>query len=628
MPRIIVHKNGQTTEKEIQDNITLLEALRMTGNFPPSPCNGKGTCGKCRVLVNRGVNFYTGQEKKILSSEEIKKGIHLSCMIRVNEDIEVTLPDTSGKASILTAAEITHVSGIPVVTKKFSTLPAPSINDQMPDDKRVSQAVFDGANSLTNKRSRLNDEYTFKNLPLEVLQRLPDILRKDGYEITITKVMDEITGVESGNTSNTLYGIAVDIGTTTLAAYLYDISSKKLLSVASSLNPQGKYGADVISRIEYTMRDENNLKEMSSLIRSAINELISELALSASIRHTDVYAVSLCGNTTMLHFALGLPARNIALAPFIPATLSSFLLKPDELNLSINSSGRIIVLPSVSAYVGADTVAAVLSTGVHKKKNISLLVDIGTNGEIVLGNNSFIYACSTAAGPAFEGANIACGTGGIEGAISEVFVTNEGTLRINTIGNQKAVGICGSGLIDAIACMLDAGIIDETGRMDANNSFISPGLRSRIIEINNQPAFMLQNGSETASGDPIYITQKDIREVQNAKAAIAAGINILAAKSSIDINDIKHVYLAGGFGSFMRISSALRTGLIPQELSGKISAVGNAAGAGAIRVMLSKEEYTTACEIAEKLQYIELSSDPSFVDSYTDNMFFGIESLF
>jgi len=628
MPRIIVHKNGQTTEKEIQDNITLLEALRMTGNFPPSPCNGKGTCGKCRVLVNRGVNFYTRQEKKILSSEEIKKGIHLSCMIRVNEDIEVTLPDTSGKASILTAAEITHVSGIPVVTKKFSTLPAPSINDQMPDDKRVSQAVFDGANSLTNKRSRLNDEYTFKNLPLEVLQRLPDILRKDGYEITITKVMDEITGVESGNTSNTLYGIAVDIGTTTLAAYLYDISSKKLLSVASSLNPQGKYGADVISRIEYTMRDENNLKEMSSLIRSAINELISELALSASIRHTDVYAVSLCGNTTMLHFALGLPARNIALAPFIPATLSSFLLKPDELNLSINSSGRIIVLPSVSAYVGADTVAAVLSTGVHKKKNISLLVDIGTNGEIVLGNNSFIYACSTAAGPAFEGANIACGTGGIEGAISEVFVTNEGTLRINTIGNQKAVGICGSGLIDAIACMLDAGIIDETGRMDANNSFISPGLRSRIIEINNQPAFMLQNGSETASGDPIYITQKDIREVQNAKAAIAAGINILAAKSSIDINDIKHVYLAGGFGSFMRISSALRTGLIPQELSGKISAVGNAAGAGAIRVMLSKEEYTTACEIAEKLQYIELSSDPSFVDSYTDNMFFGIESLF
>jgi len=622
MPRIIVHKNGQTTEKEVQGNITLLEALRITGNFPPSPCNGRGICGKCRVFVNRGISSYTEQEKKLLSAEDMKKGIHLSCMIRVNEDIEVTLPDTSGKASILTAAEITEVSGIPLVTKKFHTLPSPSINDQMPDDKRLSQIVFGSANNLINYEGSINYKCDFKNLPLEILQKLPEIIRNDEYQVTVTKVMDEITGVESGDTSDTLYGIAVDIGTTTLAAYLYDINNKKMLSVASSLNPQSKYGSDVISRIDYTLTDVNKLKEMSSIIRSAINELISELVLSASIGHSDIYAVSLCGNTTMLHFVLGLPARNIALAPFIPATLSSFILKPDELNLSVNPSGRVIVLPSVSAYVGADTVAAVLSTGMHNKNDISLLVDIGTNGEIVLGNNTSLYACSTAAGPAFEGANIACGTGGVEGAISEVHVTTEGTLLINTIGNKKAVGICGSGLIDAVSCMLDAGIIDETGRMETDNSLLSQELRNRIIEINNQPAFVLLNGNETAAGEPIYITQKDIREVQNAKAAIAAGINILAVKSGIDINDIKHVYLAGGFGSFMRISSALRIGLMPEELSGKISAVGNAAGAGAIRAMLSKEEYITACGIAERIQYIELSSEPLFVNSYTDNMFF------
>jgi len=623
MPEIIIHTDGQTIKKEVQDNITLLEALRITGNFPPSPCNGKGTCGKCRVFINHGADFFTDQEKKSLSAEEMEKGIHLSCMIRVNNDIEVTLPDTSSKASILTSAEITQISEIPAVTKKFYTLPAPSISDQLPDDNRLYRTVFDTSNSLMDKKDRLNYKCTGKSLPLEILQSLPDIIRNDGYQVTVTKVIDEITGVESGDTSNTLYGVAVDIGTTTLAAYLYDINGKKLLSVASLLNPQSKYGADVISRIEYTMRDESNLKEMSSLIRSSINELISELALSVSISNTDIYAVSLAGNTTMLHFALGIPARHIAAAPFIPVTLSGLLLKPDELNLSINPSGRVIVLPSVSAYVGADTVAAIMSTSMYSKNDISLLVDIGTNGEIVLGNNSFLCSCSTAAGPAFEGANIACGTGGVEGAISEVFVTTEGSLRINTIGNKKAVGICGSGLIDAIACMLDTGIIDETGRIDTNNLPVPSELRSRIIEINNQPAFILLNGNETAAGNPIYITQKDIREVQNAKAAIAAGINILAVKTAIDINDIKHVYLAGGFGSFMRISSALRIGLLPGELAGRISAVGNAAGAGAIRAMLSKEEYITACETAKKIQYIELSSEPLFVSSYTDNMFFG-----
>ncbi|NLM28244.1 MAG: DUF4445 domain-containing protein [Clostridiaceae bacterium] len=622
MPRIIIHKNGQTIEKEVKADITLLEALRITGNSPPSPCGGKGSCGKCRVFVNRGISYYTDREKKHLSPKEMKKGVHLSCMIRVNDDIEVTLPDIPGKASILTSAEITDIPGMPLVTKEFYTLPVPSITDQLPDDTRLFRTALKNKNNITDNSGSHNYKFVYKNLPLEILQSLPDIIRKEEYQVTVTKVLDEITGVESGDTSNTLYGIAVDIGTTTLAAYLYDINSKKLLSVASLLNPQGKYGADVISRIDYTMRDKNKLKEMSSLIRLAINGLINEMTLSAQIRHTDIYALTLAGNTTMLHFALGLPARNIAAAPFIPATLSSFLLKPDELNFSINPSGRVIVLPSVSAYVGADTVAAVISTGMHNKEDISLLVDVGTNGEIVLGNSSFLYSCSAAAGPAFEGANIACGTGGVEGAISEVFVTTGGTLGINTIGSRKAVGICGSGLIDAIAFMLDMGIIDETGRITESTSQLSPELRNRVIEINNQPAFVLLNADETASGKPIFITQKDVREVQNAKAAIAAGIKILAVKTEIDINEIKHVYLAGGFGNFMRIRSALRIGLLPEELSGRISAVGNAAGSGAIRAMLSIDEYSVACETAKRIKYVELSADPLFADYYTDNMFF------
>ncbi len=617
MHRLIIHSNEKTIETTVPENITLLEALRLNGYPPESPCNGKGTCGKCRVRIHNGTSSHTKEEKKLLSENDMKNGIHLACRTHINKDMEVTLLHTASGASILTTATVTEIDGEPILTKKFVTLSAPTVDDQMPDDQRLILSATDTEN---------NTNLTIEPLSLPVLQNLPDTIRQDQYQVTIIKTMGKITGVESGNTTNRLYGVAVDIGTTTLAAYLYDLDSKKQMAVASSLNPQRKFGADVISRIDHSINNQKNRNEMATLIRNSLNDLINELSLSSSIKPSDIYLVALAGNTTMIHLLLNIDAKNIALAPFIPATLSGLVLSPWELSLSINPYGGIMVLPSVSAYVGADITAAVLSTGMQDEEEITLLVDIGTNGEIVLGNNSSLYACSTAAGPAFEGANIACGIGGVEGAISEVLIAENEEFEIHTIGKQKAVGICGSGLIDAISCMLDMGIIDETGRIvsDEEAPETISRFRDRFTEINGQPAFVITPEKETGIGNPIVVTQKDIREVQNAKAAIAAGIRVLIRESGMNINHIRNVYLAGGFGSHIRISSALRIGLLPNELTGRITAVGNAAGAGAIHTLLSGKAYNTANKIAKKVQYLELSSNVHFVNEYTENMIFDV----
>lgn len=619
MPRITVHAEKENIAFHVPEGITLLDALKQYGFHPESPCNGKGICGKCRVLVHNSIP-YTPEEKKHLSSSEINKGIHLSCMVKVYDNLEVSLNLDQRKASIITQANVSKINGNPVVQKRFINLPHPSISDQRSDEQRLFSSVKE------TKSDNLNHGDGFNNFSISFLRKLPDVLREKDYSVTAIEILGDITDVESGNTVSKNFGVAIDIGTTTLAAYLYDLSSGKQIAVSSQLNPQKKHGADVISRIEYSSKNIENQAEMSLLVRNALNDLIQQLVSEAAIQHTDIYAVTLSGNTTMLHLLLELPSANIASAPFIPVLLSGLILKPDDLNLNLNPHGRIFVLPSVSAYIGSDTTAAVLSTGMHKKPDTSLLIDIGTNGEIVIGNNSFLYSCSTAAGPAFEGANISCGIGSVNGAISGVSVTDSGLLKFDTIGGYKPVGICGSGLVDAVACMLEIGVMDETGRILNEDELADDAKKhsDRVIKINNQQAFLLVHARDTGHNENIYISQKDIREVQNAKAAIAAGINILISETGREVNDIQHVYLCGGFGSFIKIASAVRIGLLPKELYQKTKPVGNAAGAGAIAALLCAENMSEICSIAKQIKYLELSARLDFTYQYTENMFFGI----
>jgi len=444
---------------------------------------------------------------------------------------------------------------------------------------------------------------------------IPEIIRQNDYNVSLIKMGNQLLGVEVGDTSETLYGVAIDVGTTTIAAYLIDLSNGEKLCVHSSLNPQRKFGADVISRIKFTIDTEAGLVEMNSLIINEINNCIEVMCKESNISRTSIYAITFVGNTTMMHFLLKVSAKNIAAAPFIPAITSMLNANAKELNIDINPFGIACFLPAVSAYIGADTVGAVLSTGMYQQEEISLLIDIGTNGEIVLGNKDNLYACSSAAGPAFEGANIRNGIGSVKGAINSI--TLQSGINFTTIGTVSPIGICGTGIVDGVAQMLDIGIIDETGRLEekwepAVNE--QSGIAHNISVIDGIKALII-------SGD-IAITQKDIRELQNAKAAIAAGINVLVKQLGIGLEDIKNVYLAGGFGTYININSALKIGLIPSELKGKIQTVGNAAGQGAIEVLLSQDSLAQANFISKKINYIELSASKDFNDFYIDCMMF------
>lgn len=410
------------------------------------------------------------------------------------------------------------------------------------------------------------------------------------------------------------YTMAVDIGTTTLAAYFYRSDSPSLIDTQSAINHQRRFGADVISRIQNTMEHPETLSEMGDSIRQQISDMAEKFADSQGISSEQIVACCIAANTTMLHFLMKYPAAGIAVAPFTPHSLFGLSVSATELELAIHPDAPVYLMPCISSYVGADITAGMLAYNMEKAVTPQLLVDVGTNGEMALcdGKGS-IKCCSTAAGPAFEGAHIKYGMGGVAGAISEVFVKN-GQLAIKTIANEPPKGICGSGLIDAVAVMVEYGVVDETGRICDTDEYDGI-LSGYLIEIDGDPVFLL----DTDSG--IHLTQQDIREVQLAKAAVAAGIQVLMQESGINASQIDQVILAGGFGAHLSARSGTVIGLFEKELLPKIVVAGNTAGAGASKYLLS--DCRTAIEdILQKSHYIELSTHGGFMELYVENMMF------
>lgn len=599
MLKVTVKTDNKQYELSAEKGQNLLQLLRKSNIEINSTCNGNGTCGKCKVKILSGhLTAASQNEVKILSSAVVEEGYRFSCGYSVEADTEILLKQTGSQAQIVVEGRQRQIELSPIVSKEFVTLEKPALSDQTADFERVSGSLKVSQN-------------------LELIRMLPGIIRQNDYSVTLIKTGDQLLGAEEGDTTSSLFGVAVDIGTTTVVAYLMDLNSGKRIAVRSFLNPQKVFGADVISRIKHTNDNEAGLEEMHKLITGKLNDCIKEVCTEAGISNKDVYAITFAGNTTMMHFLLQVTARNIAAAPFIPAITSMLKLKAAELSFEINPFGIACILPSVSAYIGADTVGAVLSTGMYQQKGISLLIDIGTNGEIVLGNSEKLYACSSAAGPAFEGANIRNGIGSVNGAINSISLG--AGVGFTTIGNVKPLGICGTGIVDGIAQLLMTGIVDETGRLDTEwepASEIQAKLAENIETIDGMNAFILE-------GD-IAISQKDIRELQNAKGAIAAGIQVLVKQAGISFGDVKNVYLAGGFGTYINTDSAIQIGLIPSELKGKIQSVGNAAGQGAVEALLSLKSLEDADNISRKIKYIELSASKDFNDYYVDCMMFEL----
>jgi uncharacterized 2Fe-2S/4Fe-4S cluster protein (DUF4445 family) len=605
---IKVSVDNTVSSIEVEDGITLLEAVsKIKEMHIDASCGGKGTCGKCKVQVLKGnLSEPLPDESKFLSDREIKEGFRLSCMVPVMGDIDVQLDGINEKSQILTSHQGFKGTLNPLVKKKYFNLPKPSLEDQRSDLSRIVDSI------------PLNNVI----VSLALRQKITSTLRNAEYSVTAVFSGDTLLAVEQGNTENLNYGIAIDIGTTTIAAYLLKMDSGEVIDTISGLNDQKVFGADVISRIEFSMQGSDKL----GLLQEKIVNQIASLSISLSERNViskeNIYSIILAGNTTMLHLFFGVDPAGIAAAPFIPGFLDTMSMPSSELK-DFPLECIFYSLPSISGYVGADIVSGILATEMYKMNELSLLIDIGTNGEIVLGNKDKLYCCSTAAGPAFEGAHISCGLGGITGALDSAII-EDGHINYTTIGNKKAVGICGSGIIDLVAVLINSGLMALTGRIFDEDEVkdTTSSLLKRVQVDKNVSAFIVAEASVTGTGEDIVFTQLDIREVQLAKAAIAAGIATLINKAGIDLNEIAHVFIAGGFGSYISIKSAADIGLIPAALLDKTESVGNTAGLGALTCALSEEKFRITKEIVGITEYIELSTDSYFNMKYMEEMVF------
>jgi uncharacterized 2Fe-2S/4Fe-4S cluster protein (DUF4445 family) len=592
----------QSTGREIfvAQGMTVKEAINIARFDFDFPCGGRGKCGKCRIKVLAGMEPPTEMEKGHLETDEMTQGIRLACITAVNRDMVVELPYVRvPEHKILLTTTERDVNIEPHLQKIYVESPRPTMEDQRADWDRLKS-------SLAEKDAR----YRGYRIPLSVLRRLPKAMRDGKFKVTAVTDTESVLGVEEDDTTGTMLGVAFDIGTTTIVGYLMDLKTGRELGVASALNPQTQFGADVISRITYC-HEPDGLNKLQDAVTAMLDRLVGEAVEKAGVSRNDVYAVTVVGNTCMHHLFLGIDPTNIALSPYVPVTGEPQTVTAAEMGISINPAGQIYVLPNIAGFVGADTVGVILATELDWSDRIKLAIDIGTNGEIVLGSREKLVACSAAAGPAFEGAQISSGMRGTTGAIDHMQIGDE--VSYTTIGNAKPVGICGSGLIDAVAGMLARGIIDKRGRVLEGE---------RVIKHEKANAFVLVDESQTEHGRPILVTQRDIRELQLAKGALSTGIKVLVEEFGIKITDISEVLLAGAFGNYLNPASACAIGLIPGELADRVRMVGNAAGTGAIAALLSGVEYKRAGMIADFVRYVELGAYHDFTNLFAGSMGF------
>ena len=589
-----IHQGENREIMSVKSGENLLKLLQKSGFSISASCGGKGLCGKCKVKITAGDSTITSQEQKLLSREELNQGIRLACLVDIEADLTVELP-TEQKAEIVTEGLERKVNLAPRM-KKFCISPAePTIEDQR------------------DYLTRIYDQLPVQKANYSVLEKLEEI--KEAKTVTTAVKGKKLVQLEEGNQVESNYGIAVDIGTTTVVLYLLNLETGDEVDVYSFTNPQSQFGADVISRVNYTLEQAGGEEKLQEVLIAELNQGIDKLVSRNELTHDQIWAVNIVGNTIMLHTLLGLNAESIAKAPYIPAFTDQVTLNPADLDLKLNSAGEINLLPSISGYVGADIVGDMLAVDFNLSEDWNLLIDIGTNGELVLGKEDEIFACAAAAGPALEGANITFGMAGVPGAISEYEIKVNGEINYQVIGNQSPQGICGSGVLDIIAQLYTQGFLTKNG---AFKEELPARQRMRMTSYEDAPAYQVTGKS---SGN-ILLTQQDIREVQLAKGAVAAGIEILLSEAGIDYEAVDNVYLAGGFGSQIKASSAAVLGLIPPELEEKVVKIGNGAGIGAKLSLLNQELSRAAEEITNQVDYIELSTHSDFQTIFMQEMEF------
>ena len=572
---------------------TLFSAAHWIGLPIDSTCGGRGTCGKCKVQVLEGGAEITTADRKQLRPIELEAGWRLSCQAKVYQDTTVTVPELLRVPKAATMGVNRLVLLDPNVRKVFVELSEPSLEDQRSDLERL--------------RDALTAEGFDMKADLRVLRRLPVALRDAGFTVTAVLGGDALIAVEPGDTREESYGVAVDLGTTTVVGTLMNLKTGMAEAVRSTLNGQAPFGADVISRISHGMQGDEAKAELRDAVRRTINTILSELYESAGVSRDRVYEMVIVGNATMLHLMLGIDATPISMMPFTPAFTDPLYLPALDVGIDIHPAGYVQTLPVIGAYVGADIVAGIMATGLAREDKMRVFVDVGTNGEIVLGSVKRVLCTAAPAGPAFEGSQIRCGMRATEGAIEGVTLTDHVELQVIG-GDIVPRGICGSGLVDTVAQLRLAGLLDVGGKMRSREEVPEHPLSDRLITVEGVRAFLL--------GENVYLTQRDVRELQFGKGSIATGIKVLMDVMGVSATDLDEVLLGGSFGSYLNPESAKIIGLVPAVDVDRILSVGNTAGEGAKMALLSFRERQVAFELPDKVEYVELSGRSDFNDSF------------
>ncbi len=602
---------------EVPKGTSLLEAASQAKVYVSSICGGDGICGKCRLVVKKGAIHTT--PTTLLSRDEIQKGYVLACQSRVVKDVEIEVPVESRpegekilidkdaqrfRAFYPIAGEKVFFKHDPLVQKLYLELPQPDLLDNLADHQRLYREI------------RRHRHEPIMQSGLKVLRILPKILRQSQGKITTTIGIrgrtTEVIQIEQGNTTPHNFGIAVDVGTCTVVAHLINLNNSKTLDAEATYNSQRVYGEEVTRRIIYAeLKGPDKLQEA---IVNDINSLISTLISRNKVKLNDVTALLCAGNTTMIHLLLGLDPSQIRREPYIPVSTSAPPIRAAEVGIKINPRGLLYCLPSVSSWVGGDTTAGILTTQIYEAEETAMLIDIGTNGEIVMGNKEWMVCCSASAGPAFEGSGVKHGMRAAEGAIERVKILDDGEVKYSTIDGVKPKGICGSGLIDSVAELFKAGFINRSGKLNSEAT-------NRIRERDGELEFVLVPDCETGTGEDIVLTRPDIENLIRAKAAIFAGASILTKSMGLEFDDIDRVYLAGGFGSYLNKEKALVLGLIPDVAPERVRFVGNTSIAGAKMALLSKEALDKTYKIAHQVTYYDLITYPGYMDEFMSAKF-------
>ena len=591
---------------------TLREAAAALGVTVTAPCGGEGSCGKCRVVLPEGQSAavpVTATERAVLTPDQLASNVRLSCQARIHGNVTMRVPASSR------ASDMRVLLG--GVTREFTV--APAVSKAVVS---VSTQTLDEAYARLEHLRRCGDLRSDLKADLDLLRAMPDILPQEETQVTAVMRGSHLIALEPGDTSDRCFGVALDLGTTTVVATLLDLITGKELGFASKVNEQTAHGHDVIGRINVTLEQEDGLELMRQAALDSLNDVIDGVCEKADVSRDDIYEATVVGNATMMHLLLGISAATLGKLPYIAVVGDPVEAPAVEVGLPLNPAAYVHAMPNIAGFVGADTVGVILATGLDEDDGrIRMVADIGTNCEIALRIGDRLLVTSTPAGPAFEGARIASGMYAAPGAIEEVKLDG-GDVQLKVIGGEPPRGMCGSGLVDAGAELLRTGMVDWTGRLlprDEHEGETPEGLLDRLVPHGEDLAFKL---AESEEGEPIVLTQRDVRELQLAKGAIRTGIDLLLEKAELTLDDLDEFCVAGGFGNYLDKGNAIRLGLIPEMPLEKLRFVGNGALVGAKLALLSDDMRRTGERVARESDHLQVAGTPDFQMRFSEAMLF------